>query len=223
MTGNAGANDNSETDIRPLLELLAMFADKTGVAVIGVKHMGKGERENATMRTLGSVAYTSVPRMVLALTSDPNDKDRRILGRSKTNLPVFGDKGFSFTTENPPDARDIVRDDAPDMDAEEAEALAAQMYRCTGFQPWDGDIDRLVSPEKQSGRSERTNEALAKGSDFLKDYLKQGPKNSLTCVDDGNEACGLNCGLDWWRRKVFNPLGGKSVKSGKEWVWSLTN
>ncbi|WP_020470484.1 AAA family ATPase [Zavarzinella formosa] len=224
--GNAGGNDNSETDIRPLLESLSQFAESNGVAVIGVKHLGKGDRENATMRTQGSVAYTSVPRMVLTLAKNPDDPARRILARSKTNLPITGQvgrDGLSFATEPPPGALELVLRHSPGLPANEAATVAAQMYRCCDFQPWEGDIHELASG-RQNRETQKEDRSLAKSraADWLRSFLADGPRHSTDCVSRGNAGIGKAHRLDWWRDDILKGiLGGSAFKNGKEWSWRL--
>ena len=217
---NAGGQDNLETDVRPLLEALAQFAEKHGVAVVGVKHLGKGDRENATMRTLGSVAYTAVPRMVISLTRDPENEERRILARCKCNLPVTGDPGVSFGTEKPAEAPEMVSRLAPELSAEESSILADQLSRCIDFELWNGNIEDLVrGPTRESiSRSEDQKSAAAS---WLRTFLENQPQPSLNCVREGNKAMGLNFGQDWWRKILINLLGGKPIKRGPEWTWAL--
>lgn len=219
--GNAGGNDNSETDIRPMLESLCLFCEQTKVSAIGVKHLGKGDRDTAAMRVLGSVAYSSVARMVLSLTKDPEDQERRILARSKTNLPVSGSSGITFRTESPPNAMAIIAENNPDLSPEDAEALAAQMYHCTDFQPWDGDIESLVN----SGNAHKPdtldrNSKKSAAAAWMNDFLLDGPKHSTQVVSSGNSALGFTFRFDWWRGILQDLLGGQVRKLGKEWFWA---
>ena len=222
--GNAGANDNSETDIRPLLEALCAFCERTKVSAIGVKHLGKGERDTAAMRVLGSVAYSSVARMVLSLTIDPDDKDRRILARSKTNLPVGEPVGVTFRTEQPPNAMELIRKNNPDLSPEDAQELAAQMYRCTDFQPWNGDIESLVNTgnaKKPYSMDRSTKKSTAAA--WMRDFLSDGPRHSRIVVSRGNATLGFDFTLDWWRAVLQDVLGGVTKKVGKDWDWALDN
>lgn len=223
LTSNAGANDNVESEVRPLLEDLARFCEETKVTVICVKHLTKSDRESGVMRTSGSAAFTSVPRMVLGLTIDPNDPSRRILARVKENLPVTGNVGITFTTAKQTNALKLLDNVPHELDPDELEELANQMRVCTDFQTWDGDINEIMSGRGTFGGGRKKSSADKESAEmFLQKHLKNGPRNSKDCINDGNAELEFNYKLDWWRR-VYSNMGYKPRKVADGWNWGLTN
>lgn len=75
-----------DPEVRALLAPLAALAERTGVAVGAIMHIGKAEQRRAIHRTLGSVAFVAAARIVLAAGKDPADESRRLLVPVKSNL-----------------------------------------------------------------------------------------------------------------------------------------
>ena len=88
----AGARRNDEGDVRDLLQPLVKMAERTGVAVLCVMHIGKpnGTNRRAAQQLLGSTGFVGLARVVLMVapqTSDAQDT-RRVLAVVKTNIGV---------------------------------------------------------------------------------------------------------------------------------------
>lgn len=82
---SAGLDTHKDSDVRQALTPLAALADRTGAAVIGIRHLNKGTG-SALYRGAGSIAFSGVARSVLLVAKDPDDPDARILAQTKTNL-----------------------------------------------------------------------------------------------------------------------------------------
>lgn len=82
-----GATDSyKDTEVRGVLAPLAALADRTGVAIVGVMHLGKGTQRPALYRALGSVAFVAAARIVLAVAPHPDDDTKRVLAPVKANI-----------------------------------------------------------------------------------------------------------------------------------------
>lgn len=91
------ADRNSEGDVRDALMPLQQLMEETGVAIIGVMHVGKTDApRRATQRLLGSTAFTALARTVWMIhdlpgehqpVTGPDDatEPRKVLGVSKAN------------------------------------------------------------------------------------------------------------------------------------------
>jgi putative DNA primase/helicase len=85
----AGVDRYSEGAVRDVLTPLADMARRTGVAVMGVMHPGKGNAElKAFQRILGASAFGNVARCVWLATESPDDDGRNLLGVDKSNLAI---------------------------------------------------------------------------------------------------------------------------------------
>lgn len=80
-----GLNLNSEADVRPVMTHLTRMAERTGCAVVAVRHLNKGEG-GAMKRAGGSMAFVAAARAALIVGPDPNDGTRRVLATLKNNL-----------------------------------------------------------------------------------------------------------------------------------------
>jgi len=79
-------NSHHDQDVRHALAPLAQLAEESGVAVLVVRHLNKGQGLSAMYRGGGSIGITGAARSVLIAGTDPNDKDTHILSAVKSNL-----------------------------------------------------------------------------------------------------------------------------------------
>ncbi len=77
---------NSDQDVRRALTPLSKMAERTGVAVLMVRHLNKKEAMNALYRGGGSIGIIGAARSGLIVAEHPQNKDLRVLAVSKSNL-----------------------------------------------------------------------------------------------------------------------------------------
>ncbi|MGB3327406.1 MAG: AAA family ATPase, partial [Thermomicrobiales bacterium] len=93
------ANGDRESDVRSALAPLGKMAERTGCAVLMIRHVSKGggDGHRAASRILGSTAWHDLPRVAWMLGDAPDDQQpdaredgtrdvRRVLGVVKSNL-----------------------------------------------------------------------------------------------------------------------------------------
>jgi AAA domain len=78
-------DSHRDQDIRRVLASLAYMANRTGAAVLIVRHMNKGTG-SALYRGSGSIGIVGAARAGLLVAPDPDDESRRILAMTKSNL-----------------------------------------------------------------------------------------------------------------------------------------
>lgn len=81
-----GLSENSNQDVRSVLEPLQRLAAATGCAVVMTRHLKKGGNGPAIDQGLGSTAIGNVARTVLRVDRDPADREGRILAPVACNL-----------------------------------------------------------------------------------------------------------------------------------------
>jgi len=81
-----GPNANIDQAVRKALTPLVEFADKTGIAVVMVRHMNKSGGRHALYRGSGSIGIIAATRSALLVTKAPHDADMRVLCHLKNNL-----------------------------------------------------------------------------------------------------------------------------------------
>ena len=72
--------------IRRALAPLAALAQRTGAAVVAVRHLNKSAGTSAKYRGGGSIGITGAARSVILAAPDPDDPERKIIARVKGNL-----------------------------------------------------------------------------------------------------------------------------------------
>lgn len=140
---------NDEMRVRGYLEPLIRLAQDTGFAILGIRHFGKRESSDTGKLMLGSIAFSTVPRSVIAVAKD-GDTGRLVLTNTKVNN--VGDKP-SLSAEIV--AAEIETDDGP-MEV--------------GRARWHGGTD-LDARDLLAGNEDREERTEAK--DWLWDYLER--------------------------------------------------
>jgi hypothetical protein len=119
----AYAGASRESEVRALLNPFAAFAQRAGVAVIGIVHLNKNVRGKALYRASGSLAFVAAARHVYAVTRDPDDEGLRLLVRIKNNLSQ-DENGFSFAIERDGAGRPRIAWDSTPLPLDAQAALA---------------------------------------------------------------------------------------------------
>ncbi len=187
-----------DAEVRALLAPLAVLAERHGVAVIAVMHLGKAEQRRPIYRALGSVAFVAAARIVLAVAKDPEDSDRRMVVAVKNNLaPPAATLAFkiapSTTTEVP--------------------TLAWERDPVAG-----ADADRLLGPGPSADERAEGQEA----ADFLLEILAVGRVKAEEVLKAARKAGIAERTLYRAKRQ----LGVKSTHDGPPgipgpWYWVL--
>jgi hypothetical protein len=81
-------DSHKDQDIRRALAPLAALAERTGAAVLIVRHLNKSAGGNTLYRGGGSIGIIGAARSGLVVAKDPEDPERRILAANKHNLSV---------------------------------------------------------------------------------------------------------------------------------------
>lgn len=79
-------NAHRDQDVRRALAPVAQLAERTGVAVVLVRHLNKAQNTQALYRGGGSIGIIGAARCGLLVAVDPDDPERRILAPTKSNL-----------------------------------------------------------------------------------------------------------------------------------------
>jgi len=81
-----GPNAMIDQNVRKALTPLAELANKTGMAVVVVRHLTKGNGRHALYRGSGSIGIIAATRSALLVAKAPHDADLRVLAQTKNNL-----------------------------------------------------------------------------------------------------------------------------------------
>jgi hypothetical protein len=183
-------NAHKDQDIRRALASLKSLAERTGVAVVLVRHLNKGASGNPLYRGGGSIGIIGAARSGLLVASDPNDPEekRRVLAGSKNNLAEMeGSVLFRVVTAANGAAR--------------VEYLGE-----SGL----GAKDLVRAPLDEEEKT-----AMDEATDFLREVLSHRPMAASHVFKEARQAGISEATL----KRAKARLGLKSEKVGDNWVW----
>jgi RecA/RadA recombinase len=192
----AGLDSHRNTDVRGALRLLSQIAEETGVAIVAVTHLRKGEGA-AIYRAMGSLAFVAAARAAFGVIRDPNDEtgETRLVAPIKNNLAPPG-KTLPFTTVKSPDA-------------------AAPVV--VWGEPCDRNIDEELAAGRNGRRSPNRRDDAVR---WLAEMLDNGPLMVSDLRDEAKAA-----GFAWRTvERAKEELGVESMKKGfanAGWHWRL--
>ena len=79
-------DSSRDQDIREVLTPLAQVAERTGCAILIIRHLNKGSSDNILYRGSGSIGIIAVARIGLLVAHDPDDDQKRVFATIKNNL-----------------------------------------------------------------------------------------------------------------------------------------
>jgi len=79
-------NAHRDQDVRRALAPLARIAERTGAAIVVLRHLNKSLGSSAIYRGGGSIGIVGAARSALLVAKDPDDEERRVLAPVKSNL-----------------------------------------------------------------------------------------------------------------------------------------
>lgn len=189
-----GVEGNSNMQVRQALSPLRQLAEEQNVAIVLISHMNKNSETKALYRTLGSIAWTALPRASWLLTLDPNDQDRRLFVPTKFNLiPNYLKVGRAFTLKDQRGFR--------------------QPWVKYEREPiWDYDVDELLGNSSIKGPNK-----MQMAIDLIREELADGKKIAVTELEAKAKKAGIG---ERTLTKARKYLGVKSDKSpGKGGCW----
>ncbi len=79
-------DSSRDQDVREVFTPLAQLAERTGCAMLIIRHLNKGSADNPLYRGAGSIGIIAAARMGLIVAHHPDDEHLRILATTKNNL-----------------------------------------------------------------------------------------------------------------------------------------
>ena len=196
-----GVSASSDQQVRHALGALKASAERTGAAVVVVRHLNKSPSANPLYRGAGSIGIIAAARSGLLLTADPDDPDRRILAQSKGNLA------------RPPASLAFRLEDVPN-------ATVARVI-------WDGESPWTAAELLQRGApmppvvdGDETLSAVAAARVWLREALAAGPRPALELRYDA-ATWGIGEKALYAARKLEDITTFKERISRGRWFWML--
>ena len=160
-------NMDRDSDMRAeVLGPLASLAERTGCAVLCVRHLTKSHGSNPLYAGGGSIAITAAARLVMLLGPHPTDPQLRVLAVAKCNLaPIAPSLAFALVpVEGSESARVDWRGEVP---YGAAEILHAHGGGASGTDTDAREVDRVA---------EWVRETLTEAGEMPSRWLEQGAK-----------------------------------------------
>jgi RecA-family ATPase len=79
-------DSSRDQDVREVLNPLGDLAERTGCAILIIRHLNKGSSDNILYRGAGSIGIIAVARIGLLVAHDPDDEQKRVFATIKNNL-----------------------------------------------------------------------------------------------------------------------------------------
>ena len=191
-------NSHRDQDVRRALAPLARLAERTGAAIVVIRHLNKATGGNALYRGGGSIGIVGAARSGLLIAKHPEDDSRRVLASIKSNLAAPAPSlvfGLSSTQSG------AVRVD------------------------WKGEssLDAAALLSAPTDHEERSTAQAAQ--EFLRDVLSDGPEAVADIRAQANEA-GLYWRTVERAKAALGIRatreGERGKRGGGAWFWSLS-
>ncbi len=169
MSYLGGVDTHRDAEVRQGLTPLVTMAGETGACVLAVRHLSKAEAKAALYRGGGSIAFVGVARGALLLARHPEDRSRRVVAVSKSNLAAEA-ASWVFSVVTDPKGRPFVS-----WEPHPSELTAEDLVRA---------MDERGKPRVESAASE--------AEVFLRRALAHGPRPSREVEEEAREAHGIS-------------------------------
>lgn len=186
-------NAHKDQDIRRALASLKSMAERTGVAVVLVRHLNKGGGGNPLYRGGGSIGIIGAARSGLIVAQDPNDPEgkRRVLAGSKNNLAQM-EESTSFQVVT-------------------AVNGAARVE-------WLGQSDLSATDLVKTPLDDEEKSALDEAVEFLREELRGKPISARTIYKNAKDAGVSERTL---KRAKSNLKVNSEKEADGSWSWAL--
>ena len=190
-------NSHRDQDVRRALAPLAGLAERTGTAVLVVRHLNKAAANNPLYRGGGSIGIIGAARMAFVVGKDPQDENRRVLASTKNNLA--------------PPPQSLM------FGLEEAESGSVRVN-------WLGQSevsakDLLATPQDQEHA-----DARGEAVEFLEEILSGGPVPAAQVKEEAEDAAISERTLARAKKtlRVMSYREGETGSRGRgQWLWKL--
>ena len=193
---DSNVDSYKDQNVRRALAALASLGERTGAAILIVRHLNKSGGKKAIYRGGGSIGIIGAARSGMMVGEDPDDGDRRVLPMVKSNLAAPA-PSLSFALE-------------------EADNGAVRVR-------WLGETD-VASTDLLGARSDESPSALEEATEFLRGLLAEGPLPQRDVAAAAQEA-GIKMRTVTRARQALGVESRREGEAGRQgggrWVWSL--
>ena len=186
-------NSWSDHQIRRVLAPLAKMAERTGVAVLVIRHLNKAVGGNAIYRGGGSIGIIAAARAAFLIAPEPNNESTQIFAPVKFNLG-----------RHPP-------------------SLAFRLQESANGSVgvvWQGEVEYTAAQLHAQWQPQKTS-ALDRAVVFLEDFLLNGPVSAEEVKARAQDAEITERTLERAKKAVGVKVHKEGFGSEGQWLWSL--
>jgi len=193
----AEVNSHRDQDVRRMLAPLSRTAERTGAAIVVVRHLNKATGGNALYRGGGSIGIVGAARSGLLVAKHPEDDNRRVLAGIKSNLAAPA-PSLVFS-----------------LSSTESGAVRVD---------WKGETPLDASALLSAPTDHEERSALAEAQEFLREVLAGG---AVPAKDAQEEARGAGIAERTLKRArsglgvIAEREGESGQQGGGRWHWRL--
>ena len=169
------------------------MAERTGAAVLVIRHLNKAVGCNPIYRGGGSIGIIAAARAAFLIAPEPNDESTQILAPVKFNLGL-----------HPPSLAFRLRQSANE---------SAQVE-------WQGEVDYTAAQLHAQWQPQKTS-ALDRAVAFLEDFLFNGPVPADEVKSSAQAAEITERTLERAKKAVGVKVHKEGFGSESQWLWSL--
>src|SRR5215204_2270572 len=191
-------NSHRDQDVRRALAPFAGLAERTGAAVLVIRHLNKAAANNPLYRGGGSIGIIGAARMAFVVGKDSQDENRRVLASTKNNL-AQPPKSLVFTLE-------------------EAESGSVRVS-------WLGESEVSAKDLLATSQDQEHADMRSEAVEFLNDVLCEGPV-PVSQVKDEAEDAGISERTLKRAKKLVGVITYRENEAGERrgagrWMWKL--
>ena len=189
-------NSYRDQDMRRVLAPVAQLAEKTGVAVICIRHLNKGGGQNAKYRGGGSIGIIGAARAAFLFAEKPGVQNRYVFAPIKANLARSKPSSLEYSIEDS-DGQPVIT--------------------------WHGTSTHTAASLLAQPEGAEEGNALADAQNFLTYFLGDGPRDCEEVFREARRARVSDRTL--YRAKATLGIMSRKVGigTGQHWEWALSN
>jgi hypothetical protein len=195
-----GVSPNSGQRVRHAMAVLKASAERSGTAIVAVRHLTKSPSANPLYRGLGSIGIIGVARSGPLLAPDPADPERRIPAVTKGNLT------------RPPASLAFHLEDVPGT------TVARLVW--DGERPWTA-TQLLQAHTDTAGAGPARHSVIEEARTWLRETLAAGPRLARELRREASER-GIGRSARYAARKAEGIAIAKEHAVQGSGVWTLT-
>jgi hypothetical protein len=190
-------NSYRDQDVRRALAPFAGLAERTGAAVLVIRHLNKAAANNPLYRGGGSIGIIGAARTAFVVGKDPQDENRRVLAPTKNNL-AMPPKSLIFGLE-------------------EAERGSVKVN-------WLGQSEVSAKDLLATSQEQEHADARSEAVEFLNEVLTDGPVAAKQVKEEAKDAGISERTLARAKKeeRIMSYREGETGERGKgQWFWKL--